>query len=191
MKNVTRTNLRYLVRDTLKTLKIENETFITNAEAYWNRHFFSNDGVREDVAIAGAAAYVNRLYSAGAEVVYLTGRDEPRMLYGTEANLEALEFPIKKWDNRPEAPDFDYVATLLMKPTPEMDDLEFKKTAFNKIERMGVVTAVFENEPANLNSLASLFSLAQAVFLDTPHSPKPESPRVDIPWVGGFKNDSN
>ena len=49
------------------------------------------------------------------------------------------------------------------------------------------IVASFENEPRNLNALkAALPANAISVFLDTRHSPAPDSPAPDAEWIGDF-----
>ena len=97
--------------------------------------------MREKQATAAplVADIANQLVKAGAKIVYLTGRDVPRMQVGTLLNLKRNFFPIDSAN-----------AQLMMKPDPKMDDLLFKKQAFEEIKKMGVVVGVFENEPNGL-----------------------------------------
>ena len=92
------------------------------------------------------------LTNAGAKIVYLTGRDIPRMHDGTVISLARNRFPMNASE-----------AELIMKPDPKIDDLEFKKAQMARIAKMGEVIGVFENEPANLNAMADeMFGLVLA-----------------------------
>jgi hypothetical protein len=115
------------------------------------------------------------LARAGAKIVYLTGRDIPRMELGTKANLIRNRFPM----------DPDH-AELIMKPDPKMDDLKFKESQYSIIAAMGEVEGAFENEPANINSMADAFPNAQAIFLDTVHSPTHIVPEDRVEIVKDF-----
>lgn len=77
-------------------------------------------------------------------------------------------------------------AKLMMKPTKEMDDLQFKKDAFQSISELGVVVAGFENEPANINAMRARFPEAHMVFLDSIHSKKPDVVADGVFWVRSF-----
>ena len=123
----------------------------------------------------GAAAYVQKLVSSGAKVVYLTGRDEQRMKIGTETNFRAHHFPLDGTHT-----------VLLMKPTKDLDDLIFKKQAFNSISVMGTVVGAFENEPKNINAMGERFPEASLIFLDTIHSPAPDQTAAKVVWVKDF-----
>jgi hypothetical protein len=169
-------DIRYGLPDTLKGLGVENEDLTKKAGDFWLRRFFTNEYCALDKATPGAAKYLHLLVRAGATVVYLTGRDVPRMHDGTAANLVKNRFPM---DPRQ--------ALLMMKPDPKLDDLQFKKDSFAQIAKMGEVVGAFENEPANINAMAEAFPSADAVFLDTVHSPKPDVPQDRVEWVSDFR----
>lgn len=168
-------NIKYRVTDTLRGLGLNDIKLEEEANSFWLPRFFSNEYCVKDRSLRGAVRYVNRLAEAGAKIVYLTGRDVPRMGLGTAANLAARGFPL----------DFKNVL-LMMKPDSKMDDLAFKVEAFQKISEMGTVVAGFENEPANINAIQARFPEAISVFLDTIHSPKPDVPNSGIHWIKDF-----
>lgn len=173
VKNLNLDQIRYLLADSLKGIGIENLDFIKAASDFWLSRFFSNEYCSEDLPTKGAAQYLQQLENAGAKIIYLTGRDVPRMETGTLANLKRNSFPLEK-------------AKLMMKPDPKMDDLVFKQQAFVEIDKLGEVVGVIENEPANINAMKDAFPQATAVFLDTIHSPKPDVPKDGVHWVQDF-----
>ena len=164
--------VRYQLTDTLKDAGITSEELIKKANDFWLPNFFSNEYCADDLQTPGAAGYLYDLVKAGAQIVFLTGRDIPRMQKGTVENLKKNRFPSS--------------AKLIMKPDPKMDDLQFKKSAFAEVSQMGEVVGVFENEPANLNAMSDAFPKATAVFLDTVHSSKPDVPYANASWVPDF-----
>jgi hypothetical protein len=168
-------NIRYLLGDTLKNAGITNADFIKKASDYWLANFFTNNYCAHDKQIPGAARYLYKLIQAGAKIVYLTGRDTPRMGSGTAENLQRNFFPTAPTQ-----------ALLMMKPDAKIDDLQFKKDSFAQIANMGEVVGVFENEPANLNAMMDAFPEAMGIFLDTIHSPKPDVPKQNATWVLNF-----
>lgn len=172
---ITLAEVRYLLKDTMAGIGIFNSEFVAKAQAFWDERFFTNRYAARDQQIAGAVSYVKALAELGTKIVYLTGRDSPRMGRGTKYNLIAHGFPL---DGKK--------AILMMKPDAKHDDLEFKRQAFSSIEKLGKVIAVFENEPANLNAMKERFPNATAVFLDTIHSPKPIKPDARAFWVPNF-----
>ena len=142
----------------------------------WVAGFFSDDYLLHDVPLEGAAAYVTRLRDMGAIVVYLTGRDAPRMLVGTTASLRETGFPMGV-----------YATELIMKPEAAVEDSLFKVGVFDYLDHLGRVVGVFENEPGNLNALHDRFPGAVAVFVETNH--RPEAPPVNpaLPRVRDFR----
>jgi beta-phosphoglucomutase-like phosphatase (HAD superfamily) len=172
---LTLSDIKYLLADTLKSKGVVNSDFLKEASDFWLDRFFSNEYCSSDKPTPGAAKYLHDLIKAGAKIVYLTGRDIPRMEQGTRINLKRNFFPMLSEHTE-----------LLMKPDPKIDDLAFKKEALAQIKEMGDVAAVFENEPANLNALSEFFPNATAVFLDSIHSPKPDQPNPKATWISDF-----
>ena len=133
----------------------------------WSRRFFHGDSYALDGLIPGAVDYVKRLQSAGATVVYLTGRKEvwrPQCL----AVLRAQGLP---------------EAHLYMKPdaapgAPKLATEDFKEAATKgPIAALGTLVAAFDNEPGNVNAFRrALPPEASAVWLDTLY--KPTSPAL-------------
>ena len=112
----------------------------------------------------------------GAEVVYLTGRDEPGMGIGTRGRLLEDRFPL------------DVPRThLLLKKSFELDDLEHKSKASDYVKRLGNLVASFENEPPNLIALSDIFPAAMHVFVDTVYSERPALPRSGLYRITGFE----
>jgi hypothetical protein len=167
--------IHYLLSDTMSTLAITSPEFIKAAMDFWLAKFFTNEYCQLDKPNPGAVRYVKSLVRAGATVVYLTGRDIPRMGDGTKANLVFRGFPLD-----------DTNAVLIMKPDPKMDDLAFKISQFDSIRKMGEMDGAFENEPANIDAMNEAFPNAISVFLDTLHSPKPVTVNSDVVWVMDF-----
>jgi predicted secreted acid phosphatase len=168
--------VQYQLTDTMANLGIKDAAFIKLANDFWLAHFFSNEYSAEDLPTKGAAKYLHLLARAGAKIVYLTGRDVGRMGVGTRENLIRNRFPMN--------PD---QAVLILKQDKNEDDLKFKESQYDAVAAMGKeVIGVFENEPANINSMAKNFPTAQAIFLDTIHSPNPAVPVGRVEWVPDF-----
>jgi len=163
--------IEYELKDTLRLVGIVDEGFVKRLTEEWAARFFSNGYVGADRPLAGAIEYVKDLHSLGAHVVYLTGRDKPRMEAGTRRNFRRLGFPS---DGR---------TSLRMKADKAIADLVFKQSEIAWIGQQGNVVGVFENEPANLNLLAESFPESLPVFLDTTHSPKPIEPVSFAVWL--------
>ncbi len=167
--------MRYDVGDTMQQLSISDKRFREQVKAWWKTHFFSSEYCEADAVIEGAAEYLERLHSLGARIVYLSGRDVPRMGTGTLSSLKKNRFPLPSGK------------LLILKPNAELDDLKFKKDAFRQIADQGTVIAVFENEPKNLNAMAEAFPRSVLVFLDTQHSQSPDLVTEEAHWVKDYR----
>ncbi len=161
-------------------------------QEFWTKRFFNNDYIKYDTALPGAAAFVKRLHSKGATIVYITGRDEENMRAGTVAALKRDGFPIdtdraflfmKQAANKGE---------ILSDAARRKRDTESKEVVLNKVQQMGTVVASFENEPASINLYFDHFhnkGQGIAVFLDTDMAPNPNpvTLRPGIRTISGFK----
>lgn len=172
----------FLLKDTMKSMNIDNPAFIEKANDFWQANFFTNKYCAEDIETSGASVYLHLLAKAGAKIVYMTGRDIPRMGKGTKENLAKNHFPRKRWFSFISGP----APVLILKPDQKEDDLKFKESQYDNIRNMGEVVGAFENEPANINSMANAFPHAAAIFLDTIHSPNPAVPEDRVEWVENF-----
>lgn len=137
---------------------------------FWRDRFFTSEFCRHDVALPGASAFVREVERAGGQVVYLTGRHED-MRRGTADSLAEGGFP---------------AGTILMKPTFEMTDTQWKEIAVARLREMGPVVASFDNEPTHVNRLKSAFPAAMVVWLRTDHSPETEAVPDGTPSICGF-----
>jgi hypothetical protein len=180
LAELSRQHLGYSIQDTFTALglSIELEEIRgawASAKAFWRERFFTNEYLRYDLPYDGAAAFTRELHSLGAEIVYLTGRDEPGMGEGTRANLIRDGFA---WG----APSIH----LLLKPRFEMDDLAHKMAAADYIRSHGTLVASFENEPPNLVALYELFPEAMHVFVETICSDRPARPSRGLYRIQSF-----
>lgn len=133
--------------------------FIDAAQSAWARGFFSNDFLDRDFPLPGAVRFVEDCLAAGAEVLYLTGRDVARMGSGTESSLQASGFP------------FDGTrARLHLKPEKSLDDAEFKAEAIEALATKYSHIWLFENEPVNINAVLKRTPKVKMVFVETCHS---------------------
>ncbi len=160
----------YSIKDTfsavgLSTAEPETLEARDRVKAFWQDRFFTNEYLKYDHAYPGAARFARELHDLGAELIYLTGRDEPGMGKGTRENLIRDGFP---WDLER--------THLLLKPTFEEDDLTHKQNAAAYIRKHGTLIASFENEPLNLIALYELFPDAMHVFVETICSDREAAP---------------
>jgi hypothetical protein len=153
----------------------EIQAAIKAVKPYWAARFFTDAYLPYDHVYPGAAAFVRKVYELGAEVVYLTGRDEPGMGKGTRDNLIRDGFP---WDVER--------THLLLKPASHLPDLEHKVAAQDYIRRHGTLVASFENEPPNIAALYRVFPDAMHVFVDTVYSDHCAVPVQGLYRIKGF-----
>lgn len=167
-------SVAYGLVENLRELGVEDEH--EHAFDFWKERFFSDPYMKHDVEVPGAVAYARRLYEAGANLVYLTGRDLPGMSLGTFASLRDLGFPI------------GMVGTeLVTKPDFDTPDTAFKQNVADALTRVGDVLAVFDNEPANCNLLLEAHPSCFSVFVDTLYAPDPPPLREEVYVIDSFE----
>lgn len=163
-ERMTLQHIGYSVRDSFHAAGItvdDSEQAFESAKKFWSSRFFSNDYLKYDVAYPGASRFTQRLFELGANLIYLTGRDEPGMGIGTRENLVRDGFPWAEGGDR---------TRLLLKKSTHLADLDHKVEAANSIKAMGNLVASFENEPKNLVALYEVLPDAMHVFVDTIYS---------------------
>jgi hypothetical protein len=163
--------LPYLVTDTLKLIGLEPGEQADRLAKGWAERFFADAHCVFDQPYLGAVEFVREAERRGATIVYLTGRDAPRMASGTTESLRRSGFPIAT----PRA-------LLIMKPSSAEEDEAFKRTALEAVHRLGTVVATFENEPKNANLFAERWPKAVNVFLTTN-----SDPRKVVPLAKGIR----
>lgn len=169
-------DIGYGIVDNLKHLGVESPELHAVGQRFWFERFFVDGYLHHDVALAGAVSFARRCYDAGASLMYLTGRDLPKMALGTLASLRDCGFPI------------GVVGTsLVTKPTFEMPDEHFKREVAAGLERVGPVLAVFDNEPGNCNALLEAHPACVSVLLDTQHAPNPPALREGVLVIDTFE----
>lgn len=175
-----RSELGYSLLDTfthlgLSVMDTEVEAALKSAMKFWGNRFFTDEYLAYDEVYPGAPEFVRTAYDLGAEIIYLTGRDEPGMGKGTRDRLLKDHFPFEKERTH-----------LVLKKAFELDDLEHKAEATDFVKTVGSLVASFENEPPNLISFSEIFPDAMHVFVDTVYSDRPASPRPGLYRITGF-----
>lgn len=160
--------LAYSIKDTFAAvakLDLNNPTVkaaFADFESFWLQRFFSNAYCRLDPLERGAKEFVNLLHDMGANIAYLTGRDEPRMGAGTRQSIAQSGLP------QPSAR-----VRLFLKPNKDLDDAAFKTTVSAQLKAWGKVVGTFDNAPANCVVFADAFPYATNVFVNTVWSNSP------------------
>lgn len=142
---------------------------------FWREKFFSNEYLVFDKPYPGAVEYVQSLSQAGAEIVYLTGRDVHRMGEGSRQTLLHWNFPL---DNQR--------SHLVLKPHQSMKDSLFKRDWLAQVnsEKFKEIW-FFENEPVNIHLVLESLPHVQVIFFDSTHSGQAERPE-NIPAIMHF-----
>lgn len=158
-----------------KKLGIEDPVMVAAARKFWGKRFFSNTYCKMHPPILGAASYVNALHSAGARIIYLTGRDVSKMAEGTREGILRHGLPL------------DENALLFLKPDRNIKNLEFKRNICKELIQSGSnVVASFENDAHNLNMMQIELHGAQMVYIDLDHPSTTDTPNAAIPWIQNY-----
>jgi hypothetical protein len=181
--NMVLSQMGYSMKDTFANglaLPIQDSEVkgaLDSAKKFWVKRFFTSEYLKYDHAYKGAPEFVQTLYKTGAEIIYLTGRDEPGMGEGTRTMLKRDGFP------------FGVERThLLLKAAFHLDDLEHKTAASKYVEQKGKLIASFENEPPNLIGLSEVFPEAMHVFVDTIYSDRPALVKNGLYKIKNFES---
>jgi hypothetical protein len=164
-------NIGYMLTDTLQHAGISEEAVINNAAVFWSQRFFTDDYLHYDTPMPGAVNFVRSLYSAGARIVYVSGRDAPRQLLGTTKQLRDFGFPIGIQGTE-----------LILKPSIQTPDAVYKQQTTLYLNQYGKTIAAFDSEPNNVNVYRRAFPDASVVLVNAPHQPNapPLIPNIDL-----------
>lgn len=137
---------------------------------YWRRYFFSSYDLDKDTIYPSANEYVRHLHSLGADILYLTGREEGPMRDGTIKALKAWGFP------------FEDYTKLIMKPSQVQTDESFKGNVLKELIQKYDHIWFFENEPIIIEQVRPLVPQVRIVFIDSVHAGKALPPQ-DLPTI--------
>lgn len=177
MKKIQTHRTDWGIKNALLRAGLEDHSpqFHESVKNFWIEHFFSNHYVHYDKPYDGAVSFCQKVAKYGADIVYLSGRDQPGMAKGTVEVLRRYEFPINGASARIE-----------LKPAKGMDDAEFKRDWFLSLPDSTYEQIwFFENEPINVNLIQQHFHHIDIVFFDSTHAGKAEPP-ADIPRIFHF-----
>jgi hypothetical protein len=139
----------------------EAQRLYPEARDFWRERFFTGAYCVDDVAVQGAAEFVKAVAATGAIVCYVTGRHEG-MRQGTVDAMRNCGFP-----------EPGGKIHLIVKPSADLGDDEFKRDAHRQVAKLGTVIAAFDNEPTHVNDYRRTFPEATIVHLATDHSGRP------------------
>lgn len=157
----------------LSKLGSDFSSLISDLNHFWRKLFFSNEYLHFDQPFEGAVEYVQNLHQSGVEIIYLTGRDIPRMAKGSEEVMRKWNFPM------------DERAQLVLKPNKEMDDARFKVDFLKTLIPVHHNIWFFENEPVNIELSLRECPSIQIVFFDSCHSGLAKTP-TDLHTIRDF-----
>ncbi len=133
---------------------------------FWKKRFFSNAYLHLDEPVPGSKEFLTELVSKGADVAYLTARENSCMLEGTIESLKKLEFPLHP-----------KLKNLILKDDNSKSDCEFKRDVLKKYLRDYASVWFVENEPVNLNLVYQTLPQVKLVYFDSVHSGREEPPK--------------
>lgn len=174
LESLPQVGLPYLLKDILGMIGYAD--LAPQIFPFWKHRFFTDPYLSYDTPLPGAAEFCRTVHAAGATLVYLSGRDSPNMLVGTSASLRRHGFPVGLAHT-----------VLVLKPTFEQPDLEFKTDVVAFLRTLGEVVGSFDNEPANCNLFATEFPRGLHARLVTNWAPNP--PPLDrlVVELAGFE----
>jgi phosphoserine phosphatase len=159
------------IRQALERAKAKgSHELLREIRNYWGQHFFANHFLDRDLIYPAANEYVRHLKRLGAEIIYLTGREDSRMREGTERMLKHWGFPLVSSSD------------LLMKPSEVQTDEGYKVTALKELISRYAYIWFIENEPLIINEVRASLPQIRIVFMNSVHSGKAEPP-TDLPTI--------
>ena len=166
---------RYFIEDHMKDLNLDGlgDVFIEEILKFWKQSFFNNNYLKYDLPYPGALDFVNKMQDYPIKIVYLTGRDKPRMEEGTYKSLLNIGFPIDD-------------TQLILKPHKSMDDALYKKEVIFDFDKKYRPIWFFENEPFVVNPVFEEASHINVIFFDSNHSQREKAANCKIPSIKSF-----
>ncbi|MBK9293016.1 MAG: HAD family hydrolase [Oligoflexia bacterium] len=168
----------YGVRRTLERYNFPTTDmdFIKKLVEFWKTKFFSSDYLHHDRPYLGAHEFTKKVEQKGAEILYLTGRDSPRMKEGTISSLIAHQFPLDQ-----------NAQNLILKPSKDISDAVFKQKFFENLKHSHKDVYFFENEPLNIHLAMVEAPFVKPIFVETVHSQKTPEPSAKVPRIKNWK----
>ena len=166
---------RYFIEDHIRDLNLEDlgGPFLIELLEFWKQCFFSNNYLKYDLPYPGALDFVMKMKSYPIKIVYLTGRDRPRMAEGTYKSLLNIGFPMED-------------TQLILKSHKSMDDALYKKEVIFEFDKKHRPIWFFENEPFVVNPIFKEVPHINVIFFDSNHSQREKTPHCQIPSIKSF-----
>jgi len=165
------------------------EAIYPACKEFWRERFFTSEYCADDIAIAGAAGFLEAVLGAGGRIIYVTGR-HVGMGDGTVESFRRAGFPIPVYPLGPPHPASEAPVQLWLKPDPDGDDDLWKERCHqalrNQARGESGIAAAFDNEPTHINGYKQSFDGAQVIHLDTDHSGRPVPVHDGVPSIADF-----
>lgn len=156
-------HVQLLLTDTLSAVGVNDSAVVGKIRSYVSQRMHTNDYLIRDTATAGSVRYVQELYSMGACIIYVSGRDTVSQLTGTVKALHQKGYPIGVHHTQ-----------LIMRPTAHSSYVNFLKQVKTYLRQFGDVIATFDSEPERANENRQTFPKTVVVLYEAvhlPHSP--------------------
>ena len=166
------------LRDTLRLCGAtpqEIAAMVPELRRFWLARFFTSEYCKDDTPVAGAREYLSQVLSAGAEILYITGRHR-EMEQGTLESFQRAGFPLPEGER----------VQLWLKPQLADDDDRWKEICHARLRELRALACAFDNEPTHVNAYKGAFPQAVVVHLDTDYSPRPVEVLPEIPSIHDF-----
>jgi len=144
---------------------------------YWVERFFQSAYLIHDDPLKGAVQFAQELHQIGCHIMYLTGRDVPRMGTGTYDSLRQHHFPTE-----------GELIHFRLKSDKSLDDALFKLDILKDARKDFARIWLFENEPVNLNLISRHCPEIGLVFIDSTHSGR-EQLQLQLATIKHFEVD--
>ncbi len=148
---------------------LKEAPLVLAVQKIWRKNFFANTYLHLDKPYKGAASFVRHISQLGAQVYYLTARNQAAMREGTVQSLKFWSFPLK--DEK----------RLIMKEDSEAEDAAYKMERLKKLAQKSDAVLYFENEPVALNRAVQSIPQALLFWINSVHSRREKPPPSALP----------
>lgn len=160
-------------KDTAKKAGISNIATINDFAKFWSGFFFQGAHYHHDTPLASSIAWANAAKAAGAEIVYLTGREQKSESF-TRAQLKAAGLP-----------DTD-AKHVICKPASAKSTPEYKAAEFEKLTKSSHVAWFLTESERDISAVQKAVPSVPCVVLEYPlgeagdHHAKAGTPRLKM-----------
>jgi len=132
---------------------------------FWKERFFDELWLSHDRPYAGGREFVYQCLHEGADIAYLTGREESTALEGTKRWLSTHRFPLLDKEKR---------TRLMLKENHQMKDHLYKAEGLKKLKQGYDLICFFENEVELILMAKQEHPEINSILFDSVHSGRSE-----------------